>query len=245
LILDWQDTTDPEQDPLTYTVFLAKDDPGLLDNPYTDDAPVIRKEMLGHSACLLTAADGLEDLSTYYWKVQAVDAFGSLTDSTSIRMFRTNNANPVYAPFDGYIASQASYEPIPESFVAVSGITIDTGLDGYFLASLDLPDGAYDVAASAPGYISGTQQVYLAQNGDVQRLIFLLTPGAKLADINGDDQTDLADVILALKVMSGIPTDGGVRSDYGGSGADVNGDGQAGHEEVIYAIQILSGTRTE
>ena len=60
-------------------------------------------------------------------------------------------------------------------------------------------------------------------------------------DLNGDGLTDLADVIIALQVLSGrIPN--GIRSDYASSAADVNGDGRIGTEEGLYAIQVAGGT---
>lgn len=63
-------------------------------------------------------------------------------------------------------------------------------------------------------------------------------------DTNGDGNVDLADVILALQVISGMNSTG-VRSDYASSGADVNGDGKIGIEEAIYILQKVSGVREQ
>jgi len=66
-----------------------------------------------------------------------------------------------------------------------------------------------------------------------------------LGNLNGDDKVDLADAIIALKVLSGIDTTGLIRSDYAASGADVNGDNKIGMQEVVYILQKFSGLRSE
>lgn len=61
-------------------------------------------------------------------------------------------------------------------------------------------------------------------------------------DINGDGTVNLADALLALKVLCGV-NPAGILPDYPSSGADVNGDGKIGFAEIIYIIQRLSGIR--
>jgi len=56
-------------------------------------------------------------------------------------------------------------------------------------------------------------------------------------DVNGDTVIDLADGILALKIMAGMDPEG-VHSN-----ADVNGDGRIALQEAIYALQKVSGLR--
>ena len=56
-------------------------------------------------------------------------------------------------------------------------------------------------------------------------------------DINGDDNVDLTDAILALQVVASM----GPAPVY--SSADVNADGKIGTEEVIYILQKVSGLR--
>ncbi len=58
-------------------------------------------------------------------------------------------------------------------------------------------------------------------------------------DINGDSSVNLADAILALKVLAGI-ADTGMIQNYANSGADVNRDDKVGLEEVIYVIGNVS-----
>ena len=61
-------------------------------------------------------------------------------------------------------------------------------------------------------------------------------------DINGDGRVDLADAVLALKVMAGLGQTG-VRENYATSGADVNGDERVGAAEVGYILQYAAGLR--
>jgi hypothetical protein len=59
-------------------------------------------------------------------------------------------------------------------------------------------------------------------------------------DINYDGSVDLADAILALKIIAGMGPDQTVYEL-----ADVNGDGKIGMEEAIYILQKLSGVREQ
>jgi hypothetical protein len=61
-------------------------------------------------------------------------------------------------------------------------------------------------------------------------------------DVNGDGRVDMADAVLALKVMAGM-TPAGIRANYTISGADVNNDGMVGRAELIYILQYLGGLR--
>jgi hypothetical protein len=61
-------------------------------------------------------------------------------------------------------------------------------------------------------------------------------------NINGDDLINLADAILALKVLSGQDPVG-IRSDFTASGADVGGNLKIGLEEVVYILQKVGEIR--
>ncbi|MCP4345334.1 MAG: hypothetical protein GY795_07390 [Desulfobacterales bacterium] len=60
------------------------------------------------------------------------------------------------------------------------------------------------------------------------------TTNAETGDIDGSGTIDLADAVLALKVLAGL-NPGGVHSS-----ADVNGDGRIGIEEAINALRAVS-----
>jgi len=61
----------------------------------------------------------------------------------------------------------------------------------------------------------------------------------KPGDVNGDDKVDLADAILALKVLCGV----NAGDETVNLGADVNGDGKIGLAEAMYVLQVLAELR--
>ena len=62
-----------------------------------------------------------------------------------------------------------------------------------------------------------------------------------MGDLNGDNAVDLADGILGIRVLSGIP--GGLRNRYPESCVDVDANNQVGLADVIYILQTISNTR--
>ena len=58
-----------------------------------------------------------------------------------------------------------------------------------------------------------------------------------IGDVNGDNDVDLADAILALRVIAGL-NPAGINS-----GSDVNIDGKVGVEEAIYIFQVIMDGR--
>ncbi len=56
-----------------------------------------------------------------------------------------------------------------------------------------------------------------------------------VGDVNDDATVDVADAVLSLRILSGLPSSG-IRSDYARSGADVDLDGRVGMSEAIYAL---------
>lgn len=61
-------------------------------------------------------------------------------------------------------------------------------------------------------------------------------------DVNGDSTVNLADAILALKVMASM-NPAGIVTNYPTCGADVNCDGKVGFTEMIYILQKTAGIR--
>jgi hypothetical protein len=141
----------------------------------------------------------------------------------------------------GTITNSSSGEPI-------GGVRIKTDKK---VSALSLPDGNYlmvhppgshSLAAEASGYENFTDTVTIGEAGTVTKNI-TMTPLDYIGDIDGDLDVDLADAILALRVLAGMDTAGLIRSDYATSSADVNGDSKIGLEEVIYILQHVAGAR--
>jgi hypothetical protein len=234
MVLDWEDTVDPEGDPFTYTVLVSKGDPGFYDP--------IRIEGLIYSTCLIGPSEGIEDLSEYYWKVLAIDRYGSIRQSEA-RMFHTNNTNPVVGWVRGHVYDAGTNASITGAMVSVGDIALNTGTGGYYLGQT--PPGTYTMTASASGYNVGSHSgVEIGDGALVTKDFGLASSGADdQGDINNDGAVDLADAILAIKVLAGIDTSGLIRDHDAASGTDVDGDDQIGLEEVIYILQSVAGAR--
>jgi hypothetical protein len=177
LILDWEDTTDPDGDQLTYTVLLSKGD-----SSFTDP---IRKEGLAYSACLVAAEDGLEDLSTYYWKVQAIDQYGAMRES-AVRVFHTDNTNPVAGWIHGHVSDFATGEPITGASVNIGASSLTTSDGGYYLGVL--APGVFTATATAGGYNPMSFAQVVVPEGGVISKDFGLVPLD--SDSDGDGISD-------------------------------------------------------
>jgi hypothetical protein len=71
-----------------------------------------------------------------------------------------------------------------------------------------------------------------------QSVSFVLTNALPLGDIDGNRGVALADAILVLQVLSGMPPAGMVYKEV-----DVNNDGKIGLAEAIYILQKTAGIR--
>ncbi len=228
VVLAWADAVDPDGDNLTYTVVLSKND-DTFSNP-------IGKENIIYSTCLVEPADGIEDLSTYYWKVLAIDELGEVRES-EVRTFYTNNTvNPGAVIVIGHVYNVLTGNPVSGAEVDFGFTRKVTGDGGYYIDLL--PPGAYDITVTTEGYV--TKNILDVLLGDLTSITIdiELTPEKpiKLGDINGNDNIDLADAILAMQVLAGSNPSSTVYKN-----ADVNGDGKIGLAEVIYILQEVSG----
>ena len=115
LIFEWEAATDPDGDDITYNLLIA------TDKAFKDI--VYEKEEITTTATYVDDEAGLSDLTTYYWKVQAVDAYGLMTDSTQKWPFYTNNTNFGTGFIIGIVYDDSTFEPI-------TGVEIRTDLGG-------------------------------------------------------------------------------------------------------------------
>jgi hypothetical protein len=230
LVLDWVDSTDPDGDPLTYTVEISED---------VSFATVAhRAERLGRSHYFIGDEAGLKDLATYYWRVTAVDFYGASTVSTEVWSFSTNNTNPLAGWIVGRVYDTTTEDPISSATVSVGGQQVSVLSSGDFIGLVEA--GTYTVAASAAGFNPKSYPGVVIRDAEMKTKDFALVPTAAVVqgDIDGDLDVDLADAILALQVMAGNQPSATIYLE-----ADVNGDNRIGLEEAIYIMQRVAGFR--
>jgi|GEM_PF-6752251 len=227
LMLDWEDSADPDGDPLTYTVEISE----------TAGFSTIahKAERLTSSYYLAGNDAGLKDLTTYYWRVKAVDFYGASTQSSQVWRFSTDNTNLMTGWINGRVYNAASDEAITHGEVKVGSLTLSTSLNGYYLG--ESPPGTYQMEVSAAGYHRVASAGVVIREGALVTKDFGLSSSAIPGDITGDGITDLADAILTMKLVSNMGLE-----DVS-LGGDVNGDGRIGMEEAVYILQKVAAMR--
>ncbi|BAP55053.1 hypothetical protein THII_0756 [Thioploca ingrica] len=94
LILDWENTFDPEGDTVSYTLIIATD-PKFNQEVYRQTQSISMAYVNRNTFIrdpLNPNKRGLRDGTTYFWKVQALDKYGAMAESTTFS-FQTNNTN--------------------------------------------------------------------------------------------------------------------------------------------------------
>jgi hypothetical protein len=105
LRFDWESATDPDGDSVTYTFLVATNKEDFNNSVvYKQEGLHIPLAFIDNFAIINDeredATTGLKDLTTYFWKVEAIDYFGART-SSEIFSFNTNNfANGGPDPID-------------------------------------------------------------------------------------------------------------------------------------------------
>ena len=139
LSVSWQESSDP--DGLTYTLEVSKDQT-FATVDYLQE---------GISDVLAVIPDGnLQDLSTYYWRVTAVDQFGEKTKSNQTYSFNTYNTNGLPGIIKGYLRDSVSGAAIAGGTITVGNSKVTTLSNGVFL--MIAQPGSYTITAAATGY---------------------------------------------------------------------------------------------
>ncbi|MCP4040614.1 MAG: hypothetical protein GY731_01490 [Gammaproteobacteria bacterium] len=146
LILDWEDAEDPEGHALTYTLTIA-DDANF--STFNGNEEVYLQEELTASQALVDASAGLQDLATYYWKVEAIDEYGAKTCSAKTATdeeysFDTDNQNSSTGLIQGLFYSD-------QNIASYGAASVSAQVGGeVFQGLVDADTGAYAITTS-PG----------------------------------------------------------------------------------------------
>ena len=184
---------------------------------------------------LLTWQCGEDDV--YFIMVTQYDAsvYGEET-GYDLRVY-VPAAPPLVAFIKGTVTDSYSGDPI-------GGVKIKTDAK---ISALSLTDGNYlmlhpagnfILTAEASGYEHFADTLTITGAVTINKDIAMDFTGLK-GDINLDQEVNLIDAILALRIMSNLDISGETISLL----ADVNGEGKIGIQEAIYILQMVSGVR--
>jgi hypothetical protein len=107
--------------------------------------------------------------------------------------------------------------------------------------AITVQQGSIALAANAGGFGDTFASDIPIRSGDVTNVDIVMTPmSAKLGDVDGVNERTIADVILALQVLTHAPIPDNVTIH---KDADVNNDKKIGLAEVIFLLQKAAGLR--
>ena len=148
----WEGTLDPDGDAVTYNLVIAKD------SSFTEE--IYRKEEIEDITTYVDEAAALEDLTDYYWKVEAVDTFGAITSSSQSWRFYTDNTNGFVGFVAGVVYNASNFSRIKNAIVIMENNNVtSSSSQGHYLLSHRA--GTYDVTVTIDGYedLSGSVTV--------------------------------------------------------------------------------------
>ncbi len=174
LLFDWDDAVDPDPgSKVTYTLMID-------DNSDFSSAEFIREE-IPISFTYVDLSAGLQDATTYYWRVLAVDPYGARTWSNETTWsFTTNNTNAFPGWVNGTVYNKMTNEPLVGARVNISlgGVYADSAENGYYL--MIVPTGIATLSTSMEGFedtvLTG---VRIPEGGVLEINIGLLPSGAE------------------------------------------------------------------
>ena len=137
----------------------------------------------------------LEDLTTYYWGVDAIDNFGAVTASTSVKQFSTLFDNNIVGVVQGFVQSSADFSFLTGHAVTRPGAPVEyataTTDEGGVYALLTLA-GSVTIEANAAGFDTDSKTVQIP-GGETVNANFLLAASAPPVDTDMDGIPDALD----------------------------------------------------
>jgi len=237
----WTESVDPEDDTVTYRLEVAED--------IGFTTGLIVKEGIVGTVTQLTAADGINDLTSYYWRVIPVDEYGASPASPEDRIFNVDNEN---ADWPGVLMGQVKDSVTKEPIVGAS-ITVTPGplnatsmSQGEYYVT-NMTPGSYTVEVSASGHDSETRPSVTINAASTTEAIFLLVPDDApflWGEVSGDFVGSF-DASLILQWVVGLrdwfPIDEStVKPDFPPC-ADVSGDGTLSSYDASLILQKKVG----
>jgi WD40 repeat protein len=121
LIFDWESTTDPDSEPVTYTL-LVSTDPDFNKVVYQQEELSLSMSYIDRTTpiddALNNGKPGLRDGTEYFWKVEAIDNYGSKSFS-EVFSFTTNNTNAPPGRCSIHVSSALDFSAIGNAEISL------------------------------------------------------------------------------------------------------------------------------
>jgi hypothetical protein len=178
----WTSSIDPDSDPVTYTVEISEDpDFGTFAH---------RVERITDDYYFAGAEAGLQDLTTYYWRVTAIDENGAQTISSEVRSFKTDNTNGIFGTLLGLVYNALTGQCIGGANAETgTGASTTTHVSGQYQFKT-LPSGTYTINVTATGYYPASKSGVVVVTNQKTIQNFPLTPQTDSDDDGVDDLID-------------------------------------------------------
>ncbi len=172
LFLAWTESVDPNADVVTYRVEVSED-------PLFPTESTIVRDGLSDTVATLGVADGILNDHDYYWRVIPTDPYGATPEENEVRRFLVRGSPGVPGAITGKVTvsgttvggTGATRTLTPTSYTGGS-----TGTGAYFLG--DVSQGVYNLAVSAPGYVTAQHTGVIVTSGRYTTLNVPLEPEA-------------------------------------------------------------------
>ncbi len=204
VIFNWEKSTDPDGDAITYTFFLATDS-HLKQIIYQQAGLKTAMTYLNTNSVINDPLNkgklGLRDGTEYFWQVQARDSYGATSDS-KVFSFQTNDTN-----FPPSLGSLYVYNAV--NFVSLEQANIDFWQvdEG---GNLILDENGLPIPVTEPPNVFDDQGVYnmLLPLGRRSRATIRVA-GYEEQTVMIDTSTGLAHLQIPMTPVGGIPTQPG------------------------------------
>jgi uncharacterized repeat protein (TIGR02543 family) len=178
LVATWNKSADPDSDMISYTLLVSRNSDMTK--------PVLVKEGLTNLYAIINEADGLLDLTQYYWQVWAIDSYGAITQS-DVRTFTTDNTNAAQALITGKVTNTHG-DPVSYAL-----ITVNNGQNTLVLLSEIYGDyafrvlpGKYSVSVNTDGYKSNLISFDVVADQTLVQNIVLQTVNSTIRTLTKD-----------------------------------------------------------
>ena len=220
-LFSWTESNDPDQEIVTYSILLSSED-----ETFSDELHIIENST--HTIAPVSLPDIWDGL-TIYWKVRAVDPKGGRYE-TEIYHFNVNNfGNPAVGHVKGYVSDAKTGKMLEDASLRIVNRVIRLTKGYYFFSN---KPKTYPITASCPGYMPYEGNIEIVLDSTKKEIVALQASSIMMGDIDGNQEIDLKDAILALRAIAGFKD-----MDTINLNADVNGDGQIGEGEVLYILR--------